>query len=83
MTNTFHDIKALLGYFSGAGSFDNFDWFNRNRNFLVDGVSVGRRSFNHGDLRILMLVITLSFDDAVHDNSQDKEHPEENSDSAA
>jgi hypothetical protein len=50
--------------------------------FLIDGVSVGRRSnaFNHSDLRILMFVRYTTTA-----KSQDKleEHPEENSNSAA
>ena len=73
---------------NGAGSFDSVD---RGNNFLVNGVSVGgRRSFRgvhsffgDGDLGILVLVTTLSFHSAVHDEGEDPNHPEENSHSAA
>jgi hypothetical protein len=39
--------------------------------------------FDDGDLRILMLLTTASFHSTVHDETQNKDHPDENSNSTA
>lgn len=90
MTRSFvHVIEAALLGLLGGGR--NIDSFNRDSNFLVNRVSVGGRGrfwgvdffFDEGNLGILRLVITLSSESAVHDNSKDPEHPEENANSTA
>lgn len=39
--------------------------------------------FDNGNVRVLVLVLTLAFDSAISDDSEDPEHPEENTDTAA
>jgi hypothetical protein len=79
---------VLFGLLGGAGSFDSFQ---HNRSFLVNriGIGGGRRFrsvyvfFDDGDLGVLVLFLTmLTFHSAVHNDGQDKEHPEKNSNSA-
>jgi hypothetical protein len=83
----FMRVKSLLGLLGGGRNIDNF---NRDDSFLVNRVSVGRRGrcrgvhnfFDDGDLGILMLVTASSSRSAVHENSKDPEHPDENANSA-
>jgi hypothetical protein len=77
---------VLFGLLRGAGSCDGFE---HNMNFLVNGISIGGGSRFRSvydffdDLRILVLFVAmLTFHSAVHDNREDKEHPEKNSNSA-
>lgn len=81
-------MRFLFGSLSGGGSLGGFDYHG---NFLVNRVSVGGRSrfrgihdfFDDGDLGILVLLFTLTSHSTVHDKAQDKEHPEEDSNSTA
>ena len=85
--NRYHCTAVLLGFFDGVGGFDSFGF---DGNFFVDGVGVGRWSrsrvvhdfFDDGDLRVLVFITTSSSESAIHNEAQDKDHPEENSNSA-
>jgi hypothetical protein len=82
-----YDGIVLVNVRRGRG-FRGLDGFDLNGNFLVN-VGRGRGFvvhdfFNDSDLGILVLFLTtLSLHSAEHDNGQDKEHPEQNSNSAA
>jgi hypothetical protein len=79
-------VAVLFGFFGGAWSLDGFDY---DRNFLVNvGRGRGFRAvddfFDDSDLGILVVFLTmLSLHGAEDDDGKDKEHPEENSNSAA
>jgi len=79
-------VAVLFGFFGGAWSLDGFDY---DRNFLVNvGRGRGFRAFDDffddSDLGILVMFLTmLSLHSAQDDDGKDKEHPEENSNSAA
>jgi len=60
--------------------------------FLINGVDVSRWwsmdgsflvFFDDGDVRVLMLVLALTFDGAIGDDNENPEHPKENTDTTA